>query len=78
MHCLYYLFFLNAQSLPLILNDAQNFYDEFTIEYFEDESNALNIEQIEAMPEAFASSLNRFSFGYTSATIWLKIELKKT
>lgn len=68
--------FLNAQSLPLILNDEQNFYDEFTIEYFKDESNALNIEQIKAMSEAFDSSLNRFSLGYSTSTIWLKIELK--
>ncbi|MFA7083280.1 MAG: 7TM diverse intracellular signaling domain-containing protein [Arcobacteraceae bacterium] len=68
--------FLNAQSLSLILNSEQNAYENFTLEYFKDASNAMGIEEIALMQKEFSPSSSAFSLGYSPETLWLKLELK--
>ena len=67
--------FLYANSSTLVIEDGFSFNENFEISYLKDPSNELNIEQV-AHSKDFIKHSNKFSLGYTSDALWLKVDLK--
>ncbi len=59
----------------LIINDKTHVYDDFSIEYYYDDSSKLSINEIKNKP--FSTTLNnKFTQGYKYGNAWFKIEIE--
>ena len=69
------LLFCTVVVSAVTLTDEKLKYDDFTLHYFYDESNLLDIQDIEK--QDFRHILpSQFSQGYYTGTSWFKIDLK--
>lgn len=69
------LFYTVTLHATITLTNEKQKYDNFSIHYFYDESNSLDINNIEKTN--FTNVItNQFSQGYYSGTAWFKIDLK--
>ena len=68
------LFYTVTLHATITLTNEKQTYDDFSLHYFYDESNKLDINNIENID--FTNSIkNQFSQGYYSGTAWFKIDI---
>lgn len=74
MRFLIFLFLLMLQGNAVTLSALQSYTQEnFTVEYFHDESRAFTLNQIQK--KTFSKSSNAFSLGYKKGNVWFKVTL---
>ncbi|NOR58317.1 MAG: hypothetical protein GQ474_07325, partial [Sulfurimonas sp.] len=68
------LLFIYSLNASIVLTDETKKVDNFTLSYFYDDSQLLNIEQI-SQKEFTQTTRSAFSFGYVNGTTWYKLTL---